>query len=288
MKLDNFSLLLILALIFLNIFVWYQIVFVGPNINPILYFLNIGQGDSELIVLPQNVKIITDAGPDSKIVRELDKIISPSERYFDIALITHAQLDHFNGFNYLLKNYSVGTFITNGQTADLPEWKEFEKNAKEKNIPIITLISGDKIKSGKNFLSIISPTNELLQSSETNDSCMVIQLETENLSVLYTCDIDSTTEKYLVKNFSSALNSVILKVPHHGSKYSSSNEFLDAVQPKIAIIEVGAKNSYGHPTEEALARLTSSTIKKIFRTDQDGTIKIITADNKLQIYELKY
>lgn len=288
MKFDNFSLLIVLALIFLNIFIWYQIVFIGPNTNPTLYFLNVGQGDSELIVLPQNIKILTDAGPDSKIVRELDKIISQSNRYFDIAIITHAQLDHFNGFNYLLENYSVGLFITNGQVASLPEWKKFERAAREKGIPIITLTSGDKIKSGKNLLSIISPTNELLQSSETNDSCMVVQLKTENLSALYTCDIDSTTEKYLVKNFSSTLNSVILKVPHHGSKYSSSNEFLDAVRQKIAIIEVGAKNSYGHPTEEALARLASSTIKKIFRTDQDGTIKIITTDNKLQIYKLKY
>ncbi len=287
MKFDNFSLFIILALVFLNIFVWYQIVFVGPNINPVLYFLNVGQGDSELAILPQNIKILTDAGPDSKIVRELDKILPLSEHYFDIALITHAQLDHFNGFNYLLKNYSVGTFITNGQTADLPEWKEFEKNAKEKNIPIITLAFGDKIRFGKNLFNILSPTVELLQSSETNDSCLVAQLKTSNFSVLFTCDIASLTEKYLIKNLSSTLKSDIIKVSHHGSKYSSNNEFLDAVQPKIAIIEVGAKNSYGHPAKEALARLASSTIQKIFRTDQDGTIKITVTGDKLKIFEIK-
>ena len=101
------------------------------------------------------------------------------------------------------------------------------------------------------------------------------------IKVLFTGDIGEKVEKYLTNNFD--ITADILKVPHHGSKYSSSEEFLAAARPKISSIEVG-KNSYGHPTDEVLNKLASIG-SQIFRTDQNGTIKIVISENEINIFK---
>ena len=142
----------------------------------------------------------------------------------------------------------------------------------KENIPLITLAEGDKIKYGKNNLLILSPNKKFLGRKEINNTSIVIKFESPKFGALFTGDIGYDVEKYLVNKFPDILKSDILKVPHHGSKYSSSLEFLKMVNPGLALIEVG-KNSYGHPTKEVLNRLMALGVD-VFRTDEDGTIKI--------------
>ena len=120
----------------------------------------------------------------------------------------------------------------------------------------------------------------LMQSAETNDTSLVFRLDSPDADVLYTGDIDSKLEARLIKSYDLAAD--ILKVPHHGSKYSSSAEFLAAVNPALTVIEVGSRNSYGHPARETLERLEK--FAQVFRTDRDGTVKIEAVAGKLRLF----
>ncbi len=281
----NYNSIVIALLAVLLIFVWGDIAFSKSNSEPEFYFLDVGQGDSELVVFPGNVKIMTDAGPDQKVVKSVERAIG-SDTYIDIGIVSHPQLDHFNGFNFLLDKYKFGAFIINGRddTKTVHEWPELLKKIHEKHIPLITLGAGDNILFASNSISMLSPNAAYIQSGELNDTGFVELIQTGGARALFTADIASNVEEYVSKKFD--IRADILKVPHHGSKYSSSDLFLGAVKPKVAVIEVGKNNRYGHPTKEALARLASST-PNVFRTDQDGTVKIAVEGNKLSVFAEK-
>ncbi|TSC82352.1 MAG: beta-lactamase domain-containing protein [Parcubacteria group bacterium Gr01-1014_20] len=279
----NLSWVIFLALVGLDLLVWQQIIFLDRSGSPKIYFLDVGQGDSTLVQFPTGVQILTDAGPSKKVTVELEKVLGETDRYIDLAVITHPQLDHFNGFNEILERYEVGAFIVNGRGVELREWENLIAKIKEKKIPVIILTAGDKIKNAQNKINILSPDQNFIQSGELNDTSLVTKIETGNLKILLTGDIGQNLEKYLVQKFGPALKADILKIPHHGSKYSSSDEFLKNVNPEIAVIEVG-DNRYGHPTEETLARLGKTDILKVLRTDRDGTIKTVAEDSRLKFF----
>jgi competence protein ComEC len=133
---------------------------------------------------------------------------------------------------------------------------------------------------------MISPDSDFVQSGELNDTGLVELVKTPQLTSLFTADTGSNVEDSLLANHAD-LRADILKIPHHGSKYASNSDFLRAVDPKIAVIEVGAKNSFGQPSKEALAHIASSTKAKIFRTDEDGTITITTKDGEIEVLKEK-
>ncbi len=282
-KSNTLSIALVITIIAFDVFVWHRIVFGAPAKTPEFYFLDVGQGDGELVILPGGVKILTDAGPDGKVVKSLEKILSPQERYIDLAVITHPQLDHFNGFNELLKRYEFGAFIVNGRsgTPNVKEWPILVDEINRRHIPLITLAAGDRIKNGESEVDFLSPDATWIQSGELNDTGLVELIKTPLLRALFTADIGVNIEEYLISK-GIDLRVDILKVGHHGSKYSSSARFLEKVDPKVAVIEVG-KNRYGHPTDEALKRLGDAGIK-VFRTDENGTVKIIAEDKKLKVF----
>lgn len=278
---SNLSLLVIVGIIFLDGLVWYQI-FRGWPTELKLHFLDVGQGDSALMQLG-DVKILTDAGPNSKVIKSLEKL-EGVRKYVDLAIISHPQLDHFNGFNYLLDRYSFGAFILNGRESQAPEWKELMKKISDNKIPVIRLGAGDSIKYLDNKLAILSPGRDLLQSGELNDTSLVVRFETPKLKVIMTGDIGASAEKFLLRNYpTTSLVADILKVPHHGSKYSLGKDFLGAVQPKVAVIEVG-QNRYGHPGVETLKRLGNLGVK-VFRTDLDGNVSSLQDGDRVKFFK---
>lgn len=284
---DSIIIASFLLLAALDAFVWFQIVFAKPPSGPRMYFLDIGQGDAELAVLPGGIKILTDAGPDKKILRELEKIPALNNRYIDLAIISHPQLDHFNGFRYLVEKYRVGAFIFNGRS-DAPaaaEWEALASKIKDMHIPLVTPAGGDSIQYGNSRVDFLSPNSDFIQGAELNDTGFVELLDSGGLKVLLTADIGFNIEQYLMEHFNIAAD--ILKVGHHGSRFSSSDEFLKKVNPKIAVIEVGTRNRYGHPTKETLGRLASSTSAMVFRTDVNGTVTAFLDKQKLEIFTEK-
>jgi len=242
--------IVISSLIAFDIFIWLQIFSGGPAKNTQLYFLDVGQGDSELIVFQNNVKALIDGGPVNKAAAELSQIVSPFSRYIDIAVLTHPETDHFGGLIDILKRYKVGVFIFNGETKNSNGFNDLEKILKENNAKVVALSEGDKIKYLENRFEALSP-GASQNSTATNEKGLVLKLFSQDFTALFTADIGEKAEAELVKKYGDYLKADILKVGHHGSKFSSTENFLAMVLPKISIFEVG-KNSYGHPNENVL------------------------------------
>jgi len=252
----------------------------SPATDPAIYFLDIGQGDSSLVVLEGGVKILIDGGPDAAVVERLAEVLPPHDRYLDLVVMTHTDLDHMGGLIDVLQTYKVGTFIGTGRKDDSDEYRELINALIEQQVPYAQLAEGDEINIGDTRLAVLSPNTQEVLSSEPNDAGLVFRLTSPNYSALFTADISTVVEGRLAKEYN--LQSDILKVGHHGSKFSSSAEFLSGVSPRLAGIGVG-KNRYGHPAPDALERIAKIT-RHIFRTDEQGTIKIVRNDNQLKVF----
>lgn len=245
-----------------------------------IYFFNVGQGDSSMIDIA-GTRFLIDVGRGNKVIYNIEKASSFSfNKYIDVVLLSHPELDHSGGIFNLLKNYKVGLVVYNGEKNKL--WVKIERKLKESKINYIALKRGDKILYKNYNFNILWPNKFINFPKSNNDQSMVIRFCSESGCALFMADITSKVEKILQRH--SNIEADILKVAHHGSKYSSSLEFLNKVSPKIAIIEVG-KNSYGHPTVEAIRRIKSIGAK-VFRTDVDGELEILKQSNLLKVFKL--
>ncbi len=269
-----------LILIGFNIFIWYWVFAGGFSNNLNLYFLDVGQGDSELIKLPGNVKLLIDGGPDKKVLSSLANNLSSTDRYIDFIILSHPQLDHFSGLISVLERYKVGIFVYNGEDGEGEAWKELLEVIKNKNIPMVVLRGGDSINYKDNKLVFLSPVGEIDKSSELNDTALVLELMSGGIKTLFTADVGFDIENYLVKKYD--LDIDILKVGHHGSKYSTSTAFLNEATPNISIIEVG-KNTYGHPTKETLNKLVGIG-SSIYRSDLQGAVHIEANSGRVNVF----
>lgn len=264
----------VLFLLLLNASLWYG-VFSSLAIDEAeYYFLDVGQGDSQLLVFPDgyggSMRLLIDGGPGSKVLSSLGKIFGAGDKYIDLVLMTHPQLDHFGGLIDVLKTYKVGAFLGSGKDSGIGAYGALVTELKNQNVPYIVLGAGDSIKYGSATINILSPSPQDLKSKELNDTTLVLLSEHGGIRALFTGDIGFKIESQIMKKYD--IGADILKVAHHGSKYSSGNEFLAKVSPDAAVIGVG-KNSYGHPTSEAISRLQKAGAL-IYRTDLDGTIRI--------------
>lgn len=274
----------IIASVVLAAVVWYFALFDGLWKSPELYFLDIGQGDATLIVLEGGVTVLVDAGPDRTIVDALERT-HENISYIDLVMISHPQRDHFGGMQALLEQVRIGTFLITGRSADgesADEWESLIEDIRKKGIPIVTVGQGSTVRYSGNEIAVLGPDSALIQSGDLNDTSLVMRLRTSAFSALFTGDIGKSAEQYLAP-FLSAVD--ILKVPHHGSKNSSGEEFLRRVSPRIAVIQVG-ENRYGHPTQEAISRL-EGVGAAIFRNDRDGTVRVEERDGKLLVFTEK-
>ena len=284
MKDKGMAWILLAALVVADGAAWFQIFTAGPPRNSSISFLDVGQGDSSFLELAGGVRVMTDAGPDSSVTKSLQRVLPQGNRSIDLAIVTHPELDHFNGFNYILEHYRIGAFIVNGR--DHPgskQWAELLQKITAKNIPLITLGAGDSIRYGENRIDILSPNAQFVASSELNDTSLVQKVRTPDFTALLTADTGMNVEDYLRGRYGPAvLAADILKIGHHGSKYSSGPAFLRAVHPALAAISVGARNTYGHPTPDTLGRLAAADIL-VFRTDQRGTITVRRVGGQLRV-----
>lgn len=286
----KYLLLTFSALIGFNIFIWSSIYgTLGLADKTHLYFLDVGQGDSALIKLAGDkraVKIMVDGGPGKATLASLYEALPPTDKYIDLLIATHPQLDHFGGFIDVLERFEVGAFIENGLDGTASGWRELEELLEKKNIKRIVLKAGDTIRYENSLIRILAPAGKLLKSRQLNDTPLVMLLESEGSKTLFTADIgfkDMNVEGYLMKNYSSEIDADILKVGHHGSKYSSSEKFIRAVSPEISIVSAGDKNRYGHPTKEALSRI-GNIDESIYRTDKNGTIHLVIDEGIIEVY----
>jgi len=250
-----------------------------------VYFLNVGQGDSEFVMFPSGVKLLIDGGPpNGKVEQELSRIIGSFDRYIDLVILSHPQTDHFGGLVRLFNNYRVGAFLTNGDMSEDSAYASLINNLEKQDSKKITISAGDIIRQGNVSFRILSPTvidNKNIKKEDPNNRAIIGKLSINGGSVLFTGDVGKNVENTLM-SFLGQID--VLKVAHHGSKNSSSESFISILQPRIAVIEVG-KNSYGHPSPDVIQRLINGGAS-IFRTDIDGTIKIIFENESAHVFSL--
>jgi competence protein ComEC len=165
------------------------------------------------------------------------------------------------------------------QFEDSENFQNLVNLSNEKKIKITLLEAGDKLKIEKNvYLNILWPsTSEKISDNVLNNNSLVCKLVYKNFSCIFTGDIEEIAEKAILKKYENnlkILKSNIIKVAHHGSKTSSTEEFLEAVNPKIALIGVGKNNKFGHPNDDVIERLINLNCK-VYRTDGSGEVKIV-------------
>lgn len=244
-----------------------------------IYFYDVGQGDAIYIRSPENQDVVIDGGPDSTILSKLGRDMPFYDRKIELIILTHPHSDHLSGLIDILSRYQVDQILCSDIDSDSGAYKEWENLISEKRISKSEAKSGQQVFLGDAKIEILFSVNKNQKVSDLNDSSIVSRLIFGQTSVLLTGDASQNVEEKILKQ-ESELNSNVLKVGHHGSKYSSSVKFLEKVEPQYAVISVG-KNKYGHPHKETLDKL-SKINSKILRTDSDGDIKCTSNGNKIE------
>lgn len=248
-----------------------------------IFFIDVGQGDSTLIITPDKKTVLIDGGgSDSFDVGEkvlLPYLLDRRILKIDYVLISHFDTDHCGGILTIMEKVKVKNIIISEQAEHSENYERFKKLMIHKKIRLIEVKKGDKIKIGRySEFKILFPTSRLLSENPLNNNSIVAQFNYNNFKMLFTGDIEKLAEQQILKAEKAEIRADILKVAHHGSKTSSIPEFIKAVKPKIALIGVGKNNTFGHPNQQTIKNLENIKCR-IYRTDLQGEI-IIKIDQK--------
>ena len=279
---------IIKRIVIINIVIFLCIIFIPRDLK--INFVDVGQGDSTFIITPKNKTILIDGGGSntgSFDVGEntlLPYILDKGYNKIDLMIISHFDSDHSLGCAKIIENLTVSNLVLTKQLEENDIYKHIVSIAKQKKINLIYVKAGDVITVNGVKIKILHPQEKLIAENSINNNSIVFKLEYKSFSILFTGDIENIAEEVILsKNIN--LKADILKVAHHGSKTSSSQRFIEAVSPKIALIGVGKNNMFGHPNREVIERLQSYGTK-IYRTDECGEISIMV-NNRGKIVGIK-
>lgn len=247
----------------------------APDGHLHIRFLAVGQGDSAVITTPSGRIIVIDGGPDWSTVEGLGRFLPFFRRRIDLLMLSHPNADHVVSFPEILKRYSVGVIVMTGVDHALPRYHQMFAIAGREGIPIILAFAGRTLDLGDSAMLTLLWPPEVMPPGFTknvNDTSVVARLDYRGHRALFTGDIERPTEETLVRAHVD-LRSDVLKIPHHGSRTSSSTGFLLAVHPSLAVISVG-ENTYGHPRMDIIKRIKDLGIE-VKRTDQNGTVEVV-------------
>ncbi|MBL8150200.1 MAG: DNA internalization-related competence protein ComEC/Rec2 [Blastocatellia bacterium] len=254
-----------------------------------LSFLDVGQGDAIFIKFPSGKSMLIDAGGSffkgSFSVGE--QVVSRylwwrSVEELDYVVATHSDLDHIQGLSDVIENFRVKTAVVSGFAQEDPNLEDFKKKAAEYGIKLSIWSQGESFEIDGVKIDILWPSRNSFARLDNNCSLVMRLIYGEKVFLL-TGDIEKEAEKFILKSVS-ALESDLLKVPHHGSRTSSSEEFLKAVSPKIAIISAPKWSRFNHPHSEVVERYCQKGVK-VYQTGISGTIDVVTDGKSLQVKE---
>ena len=238
-----------------------------------VYFIDVGQGDCTLFVL-DDISIIIDCGESEYADYVIYKAKSYGVTEFTCVIGSHPHSDHIGGMGEILSEIPAETVLipqVDEEYITTSLYYDFIDAAQNCGASISYAYAGDIYEFGPLSVEIFSPTET---DSDLNNASIVCRISYNDVSFLLTGDVETDAEEILLENFSD-ISCTVLKVAHHGSKYSSCEEFITAASPTYAVIEVGAYNLYGHPTDETLEKLINIGAL-VYRTDEDGTIIMYT------------
>ena len=255
-------------------------------------FVDVGQGDCIHIKTPHNKNILIDGGGSESSNYDIgEKVLIPyildnTNGIIDAIFITHFHEDHAEGVISLIDKLRVNKVYISAQSQKTELYSNLLRISKEKNIQIIEIKTGQEIIIDGATFKILYADNKI--ENDLNNNSLIIKLSIFDKSILFTGDAEEVEEKLLIDNYKSnkqILDCEILKVGHHGSKTSSSNELLSIVSPKLSIISCGVNNKFGHPNRTTIEKLESNN-SKIYRTDENGEIMLKIFQKELKISTL--
>ncbi len=275
-KLFLFSFILLISI---NAGVWYEVFFGQTKDTLEISFLNIGQGDAIYIEAPDGYQVLVDGGPDESVLSELGRVMSFLDKTIDMIVVTNPDKDHMGGFIPFLERFKVDTFVESGTTNTTETFKALEELKIKEGATLVTARRGMRfiLDEGRGiYLEVLFPDRDVSGVSR-NEGSIVAKLVYGETSVMLQGDSPASVENYLIsldgeKNF---LDSDILKVGHHGSRTSTSENYVKEVTPEFAVISSGKGNSYGHPHKEVLETLQKENVK-VLRTDTEGRISFFS------------
>lgn len=259
-----------------------------PNNSLKITFFDVGQGDASLVQLPDKKVMLIDGStyePDIGRMVIAPYLWSKGIRRVDFMVVSHPHPDHYGGLIYVMESFKVGEVWLNGRTATGIEG--FFQKMQKKRIPYRILKRGDLLDTGGYKIFVFHPYEGFYANSprgsfsNQNSDSLVLKIESNDVSTLFTGDIETEAEENLI-HLGKYLKSKILKVPHHGGRTSSSERFLKAVNPQIAVVSVGKNNTFNHPHQETVERYKNIGAR-LFRTDIDGAITIISKNKSFEI-----
>ena len=242
-----------------------------------IHIIDVGQGDSILIQTPKNTNILVDGGnEDSSLI--ISKFIkSKKAKNLDLVIATHPDTDHIGSLDTVINKFKVSKLYLPNKNTNNDSYYNLIKACNKKNIKPQYLSKGDIINLEDNLkLTILNPS---YTHEDSNSNSIVFKLDFKNKSFLFTGDATKENEIEMINNFN--LNDIdFLKVAHHGSKNSSTEEFLKSTTPDVAAISCGYDNTYGHPHKDTLLRLAQVNTK-VYRTDKQGHISFYSDGNTI-------
>lgn len=243
-----------------------------------VHMLNVGQGDAFLIEAPNGKQLLIDGGrPDNKVLSELSRVMRFWDRKIDVVIATHPDADHIGGLAEVIERYNPDLFISSKAGKDTEVVTSLFGAFAASDAEGYFAQAGMRVvlDQEKNiYLDILFPDRDVTTWA-ANDGSIVAKLSYNEETFLFTGDAEAGVETYLVKENPEALDVDVLKVGHHGSKTSSTEAFLKAVSPAIALLSVGRNNTYGHPSPEVMNRIRALGIET-FSTEEDGAVTLVT------------
>lgn len=227
-----------------------------------LDFLAIDQGDSILITVHGPYRILVDGGPEQTVLSELGEVLPFMERTIDLVILTHPHADHVEGLVQVLRRYQVKAVLMTGVTYNYASYEAFLKEIQNQNIPFFIATASQDFQFGPATFDLLFPFTSLVGTSmeNINNSSIVFRLEACGHSALFQGDAEQEVEKSLLDH-NLNVSAELIKIGHHGSRTASTLDFLEAVNPSLAVIQFGEGNSFGHPHQETLETLEELDIE---------------------------
>lgn len=247
-----------------------------------VHFLDVGQGDAALIQTPSGVEVLIDGGKDKRVMGELAKVMSFTDRHIDLVVGTHPDSDHIGGLIDVLRGFDVGSLLMTEHKGESDAAALYFDLASQEGAQIVYARRGQEFAlDASTTLRVLFPETDPSQM-ESNASSIILQLQYGSSVFLFTGDAPKSIEEYLVLAEGENLQSDVLKVGHHGSRTSTSELFLEEVQPQYAVISAGSGNSYGHPHVEVTDMLFNKRVQML-ETSQEGTITILSDGDEVWV-----
>lgn len=245
---------------------------------------DVGQGDSLLIQTSDHQDILIDGGPDTSVVEKLGQALPPGDRDLELVVLTHPHADHVNGLIEVTRRFTVRRALLTGLDFNQAAYQEWRTELSAQHIPTITAVAGQSYQLGRAVFDVLWPAQSLASTAivhdvaanggGVNDSSIVLRLSCGGSAAMLMGDASSEIEERMI-NSGTNIQAALLKVGHHGSRFSSSPIFLRQVQPRWAVISAGVGNRYHHPHPTTLLHLERSGAM-ILRTDRAGDIRLVT------------